>query len=64
MYAGCTKTHAVIKNPLASVALIGTYCEIPVLLVPVTTTLEPVALFRDTRLEAVDQVIVLGALAG
>ena len=61
---GCTKTWAVMKKPSEVVALTGTYCEIPVVFVPVTVMLEPVVWLRETRLEGVDQVIVFGALAG
>ena len=55
--AGCTKTHAVTKKPLAAVALIGTYYDCPVVFWPVTTTLAPTVALKDTRLEEVDHVI-------
>ena len=61
---GCTKTQAVIWKPFGAVALIGTYCDIPVLFMPVTMTLGPVEWLRLMRPEVVDHVMVFGALAG
>ena len=61
--AGCTKTQAVMRKPLDAVPLMGTNCEIPVLFVPLTMTLEPDWL-SETRGDEVDQVTVFGARAG
>ena len=64
MNGGCTKTQAVMKKPSDAVALIGTNCEIPVLFVPLTVTLEPADWLSETSGEEVDQVMVFGARAG
>ena len=53
-----------MKKPSGAVAFMGTYCETPVLFLPLTVTLGPVVGLRETRGEVLDQVMVLGALAG
>ena len=61
---GCTNIQAVTWKPFGAVAFTGTYCEIPVVFMPLTTTFAPVEWLREIRLEGVDQVMVFGALAG
>src|SRR6185312_2182953 len=61
---GCTNIHAVTWKPFGAVASTGTYCEMPVVFMPLTTTFGPVVWLSEMRLEGVDQVIVFGALAG